>query len=564
VDPRTLSPPPRSLPGALAGALLLAAARAQQGVEPPASKPAAPEWRVGKIRIETQDVFREVEAAENILFEAANFLHYTTREEVVAREVAVLVKEGDVYVPARAEELERNLRRLGFIAEARVEPVFQPDGTVDLHVRTRDQFTLRAGASGASFAGSESGRASIGEDNLFGWGKTLSFLYQVTPDVAGGELRYEDFQFLGTRAVFSTSLRSTDEGESLEGSLVRPFDTLATPWSYGVRAGHVEDEAEFFEAGEDVARVPRKLDYENLFLTRGLGPPQSRRLFGVSLLHERTAFGAPQGTVGDVIEVPGEIDSWRIGPTVSFRDIPVYRKRTFLDALGFVEDISTGSSIQFLPGFRWRAEKGTETTLEAVADAEAFWVMEPWGTSISVLRLEASGRNGEGGGRAWSAGGFLHHYETGLPGQTIAINLSADFVWEGEDLPVQLKLGEESGLRGYEARALAGTKRARFNVEDRIPTPLELWSFRLGLVAFFDAGTVWDRGESFEWSEVKKSLGVGFRLGSVPFLGRNVVRLDLAYPLDDVEGTSGGLTVTLTSGQAFTLFRNPEGLSKDF
>ena len=63
---------------------------------------------------------------------------------------------------------------------------------------------------------------------------------------------------------------------------------------------------------------------------------------------------------------------------------------------------------------------------------------------------------------------------------------------------------------------------------------------------------------------MKKSLGVGFRLGSVPFLGRNVVRLDLAYPLDDVEGTSGGLTVTLTSGQAFTLFRTPEGLSKDF
>ncbi|HKB15746.1 MAG TPA: hypothetical protein VKF62_06760, partial [Planctomycetota bacterium] len=356
------------------------------------------------------------------------------------------------YSPAKAEELERNLRRLGFIAEARVEAVFHPDGTVDLLVHTRDQFTLRAGASGATFAGSESGRASIGEDNLFGWGKSLSLLYQVTPDVAGGELRYEDFQFLGTRSVFQSSLRSTDEGNSEEFSLVRPFDTLSTPWSYGARAGHVEDEAEFFEAGEDVARVPRKLDYENLFLTRGLGPPERRRLYGVSLVHERTAFGAPQGTVGDVLEVPGELDSWRIGPTLSFRDIPVYRKRTFLDALGYVEDVATGSSIQFLPGIRWRAEKGTETQLELGADAETFWVMEPWGTSISVLRVNASGRSGEGGGQGWSVGGFLHHYETGLPGQTIATNLSADFVWEGEDLPVELKLGEESGLRGYEAR----------------------------------------------------------------------------------------------------------------
>ncbi|HKB15645.1 MAG TPA: BamA/TamA family outer membrane protein, partial [Planctomycetota bacterium] len=181
-----------------------------------------------------------------------------------------------------------------------------------------------------------------------------------------------------------------------------------------------------------------------------------------------------------------------------------------------------------------------------------------------VLRLNASGRYGEGAGQAWSIGGFFHHYETGLPGQTIATNLSADFLWEGEDLPIQLHLGEESGLRGYEARALSGTKRVRFNVEDRIPLPLEIWSFRFGLAAFFDAGTVWDRGESFEWSQVKKSVGAGLRLGSVPFLGRHVVRIDFAYPFDEVEGTSGGLTVTVTSGQVFTLFQNPEGLSKEF
>ncbi|MGH7151348.1 MAG: BamA/TamA family outer membrane protein, partial [Planctomycetota bacterium] len=171
---------------------------------------------------------------------------------------------------------------------------------------------------------------------------------------------------------------------------------------------------------------------------------------------------------------------------------------------------------------------------------------------------------GEGEGRAWTAGGFLHHYETGLPGQTIAANLSADFVWEGEDLPVELRLGEESGLRGYEARALSGTKRVRFNLEDRIALPLEILTVRFGLVAFFDAGTVWDRGEPFEWSEMKRSVGLGLRLGSIPFLGRHVVRLDFGYPLDDVEGTDGGATFTVTTGQVFTLFENPEGLGKDF
>ncbi|HKB14597.1 MAG TPA: POTRA domain-containing protein, partial [Planctomycetota bacterium] len=142
MDPRRLFSPSRSLPGALAGVLLLAPARAQQRLEPPTSQPSIAEWRIGRIRIETRDVFGEAEAAANLLYAAANLLHFTTREEVIAREAAALVKEGDVYSPAKAEELERNLRRLGFIAEARVEAVFHPDGTVDLLVHTRDQFTL--------------------------------------------------------------------------------------------------------------------------------------------------------------------------------------------------------------------------------------------------------------------------------------------------------------------------------------------------------------------------------------------------------------------------------------
>ncbi|MGH7151917.1 MAG: POTRA domain-containing protein, partial [Planctomycetota bacterium] len=375
MDPqRPPFPRPFRLAGALAGSFLLAPARAQERLEPPATSPGAREWRVGRVRIETADVFSEVEAAANLLYKAANLLHVTTREEVIAREAAVLLKEGDPYRPAAAEELERNLRRLGYIAEARVEPVFHPDGTVDLVVRTRDQFTLRAGVSAASFAGSSSGRASIGEQNLFGWGKSASFLYQVTPDVRGGELSYGDSQFLGTRGVLQVSLRSTDEGDSAEVSLVRPFDTLATPWSYGVRAGHVEDEAEFFEAGEDVARVPREVDSQTLFLTRGLGPPESRRFFGARLLHERSAFGAPQGAVADVLEVPGEIDSWRIGPTGAWRDVPVYLKRAYLDALGFVEDVPLGRRIEIFPAVGYRREAGRGARVEAAADGEALWV----------------------------------------------------------------------------------------------------------------------------------------------------------------------------------------------
>ncbi|HET6202349.1 MAG TPA: BamA/TamA family outer membrane protein [Planctomycetota bacterium] len=553
-----------SLLSPIAGAVLAAAAAGQERLEPPAPPPGVQEWRVGRVRLETGDVFSEAEAAANLLYRAANMLHVRTREEVIAREAAALLAEGDPYRPAAAAELERNLRRIGFLAEATVEPRFLPDGTVDLLVHTRDRFTLRAGVGGSSFAGQARSRASLGEENLFGRGKEASIVYARTPDVTGAELRYVDPQLLGTRHRLEAAFSHTDEGTSGEVSLLRPFDTLATPWSYGVRAGHLEDEAEFFEAGEDVAKVPRKVDVQDAFLTRGFGPREKRRLFGVRLLHERTDFGTPEGPAGPSLRVPGDLDSWRFGPTAAWQDYPRFLARTYLDSLGFVEDVPTGTFLETWPGVRYRSEERSGARLEAAADADFRWVDEPWPEGISVLRLSASGRYGEGEGRAWGAGAFLHLYETRLPLQTLAANLAADFIWEGGDLPEELRLGEESGLRGYKARALTGTKRVHLNVEDRLALPLEVLTVRAGLVAFFDAGEVWDRGEPFEWSEAKRSVGIGLRLGSLPFLGRRVVRIDVAFPLDEVAGTTRRMTVTFASGQVFTLFENPEGLSKEF
>jgi len=50
------------------------------------------------------------------------------------------------------------------------------------------------------------------------------------------------------------------------------------------------------------------------------------------------------------------------------------------------------------------------------------------------------------------------------------------------------------------------------------------------------------------------------RIASKPLLGGGVLRLDLAKPLDEVEGESDGWKVSLSVGQVFTFGGNASTL----
>jgi outer membrane protein assembly factor BamA len=130
-------------------------------------------------------------------------------------------------------------------------------------------------------------------------------------------------------------------------------------------------------------------------------------------------------------------------------------------------------------------------------------------------------------------------------------------VFEGEDLPIELTLGEDNGLRGYPAREFSGTRRLRFNLEDRIDTGLEVRTVRFGLVPFFDAAWIGDEG----WGSPLASVGVGLRIGSPEIFGRGVLRFDLAFPLTEVGGESFDPSLSIALGQVFTFFGNSSLLS---
>src|SRR3954453_13439547 len=73
---------------------------------------------IGKITIDSVDVYSHKEASKGWFYRAADALHIETRDPVIRK--FLLFREGDVYRPERLAETERALRALHFLKSASV------------------------------------------------------------------------------------------------------------------------------------------------------------------------------------------------------------------------------------------------------------------------------------------------------------------------------------------------------------------------------------------------------------------------------------------------------------
>ncbi len=108
------------------------------------------------------------------------------------------------------------------------------------------------------------------------------------------------------------------------------------------------------------------------------------------------------------------------------------------------------------------------------------------------------------------------------------------------DPEVQLRLGAESGLRGYPVRQFNGTRSLLLSVEGRwffADDVLRLVS--VGVAGFVDSGYAWPEGMKVALKDLRSDVGVSLLLGANRVsASRPGVRVDLAYALRPVEGRS--------------------------
>ena len=105
------------------------------------------------------------------------------------------------------------------------------------------------------------------------------------------------------------------------------------------------------------------------------------------------------------------------------------------------------------------------------------------------------------------------------------------------DPEVQLRLGIESGLRGYPVRQFTGNRSLLLSIEERWFVADDVWQlFSLGVAGFFDSGFVWPEGQPVHFGDLRSAIGVSLLVGSHRLAARGGVRFDLGYALNPIDG----------------------------
>lgn len=505
--------------------------------------------RLREVRIDALPIFGPEPRRLQLFADLVDAIHVTTKHATIAREL--WFAPGDVVDSATAAELERNLRALGLFAEvsARLVPTAN-DGEVDLEVLTKDHLTLSFGG-GASYVGGVTGvRASLGESNLLGNGDRLvgSFSRTSEGDYRGA-LAYTDLHVFDTWHTATIRAASTDDGESLGLEVRRPFKHLLDPRSYSASASWEETTVEYFRAGDSVAEVPDERRSLAADLLWSSGPADHRRIGGFELAATHHDLDAATGPEAATLRVPGDTTSFFFGPTLRWQWITGFRKVVGVDTLAYVQDLTLGTSFGITAGARWRNEEGRDDEMQpelSLGGTHANELVDDLFTTISLRGgLRWSGDEAAG----WTASAAGRAFALVTRNDTLAASLAFDAVEEQQDLPIELTLGEDNGLRGYTARAFSGTRRLRTNLENRFDTGIELATLRFGLVAFCDTGWV---GRGSELGRPFAAVGGGLRIGSNELLGDGIVRIDLSKPLDDAPDGDDGWQLSVSVGQVFS------------
>ncbi len=467
---------------------------------------------------------------DKALYRWANRVHIRTRPSVI--EDILLFEVGDAFVARLLDESARALRASGFIADATVEPGAYDAATnsVDVNVRVRDSWSLAFDLKLDHKGGETEWGLGFSDENLFGTGKTFEFSHVSEIDRDRTAIGYSDRNVLGSRVRLRTSFTNASDGERHQIAVERPFYALDTRWALG---GSIHDEARvdtMYDLGEEIDEFGHEIDQITLQggWSRGLTGRRARRwLAGIA--YEEHAFRAT-GDVPQPLLLPP--DRKLVYPWIGWQLVEDdFREMQELNTVGRTEDVSLGLNVSASVGFAKRR-------FDSDRDAELlrFNVAKGWesGGAGRLFLVEAGGstRREELGYRNSEAHVYARYYRRNLERHLFLVTLSA-LTTRHRDPETQVLLGGDNGLRGYPIRYQAGESRTILSVEQRFFTDFYPWRlFRVGWAVFADAGRIGGRDPratpSLGWLY---NVGAGLRLASPRASGRNVVHIDLAFPL---------------------------------
>lgn len=501
--------------------LLCAGARA-------ADPPSAP-LRIRRIITVRKNVFESGTPLERRFpYTWGNRLHIVTTNAAVRRDL--LFREGDVFDEALIRESERLLRSRGRFRYVTITPQPPVNGEVDVVVETEDVWSTSVRLSYGTAGGKHFYRLGFLEHNALGSGRSVGAFVKQDIDRFVKGFSYLDRNAGGRHWELFGGYGSDEKGKEWEARLERPFVSSYTRYSGGVSAVVRDDESRLFDDGDEVTTFREREERVRTTAAARIGPvADDQRRLRLSHEYNRSRFSnfrtnrpavPPRDRTVIPVLVGIESESRRY---IKERGVLTFDRDEDIN-LGWASTVEAGPSLE-----AWGATRDGAVARGAVTKAWA------WGRGRLFLFDAAAGGRAESE-RAVNAvlrtrARFLHVRWRGE--HTLAVKAEGIF-GRRLDPERQFLLGGENGLRAYSVRQFSGNKKMLFNVENRctvIRDWLQLMS--IGWAVFADAGGVWKEHQKPSVGDVKSNLGAGLRLAPSRSVDPSLIRVDVAYALQD-------------------------------
>jgi outer membrane protein assembly factor BamA len=484
---------------------------------------------IGTITYDKKNVFDTSQPGENkSLFRLANRWHVMTRDSVIRHQL--LFRTGDKFTNRLINESERLLRQNDYFYDAVIEPAKFDNGVVDIRVRTRDLWTLMPGLSASRSGGENRTGVKVSDRNFLGRGMSLRLSYVDTVDRESTSFQFYDKNLGASWTSLFLELADNSDGHTTHVRVIRPFYALDTRRSAGATFFEDAREVSFYELGDEAAEYDVESNLSSAFFgwSAGLQSGWVRRWTAGIVHDERQFTSVANGTLPPLIPA----DRTLVYPYIGFELLEdKFESTTNRDQIDRTEDFYLGASLSASVGF---AAEGLgsdrESLIYRIGASKGFGSIEK---KALILSSSLSGRIDDGSSANTQLFVNARYYNQITDKRLFFMTLSGGH-GRNLDLDNLVDLGGDNGLRGYPLRYQTGNSKLLLTAEQRYFTnwyPFKL--ARVGGAIFADIGRTWGDSplgtQPVGWL---KDVGLGLRLMPTRSSGRDVMHLDIAFPLD--------------------------------
>ncbi len=535
------------------------------------------------IEIEDEDgVFLRIEIDEGLIGEITLSGNTKTKDSIILRDL--LFEEGDVFIEADRKESERIISQKNYIGAAKVESKWNEETRkVDVHVSVTEFFSI----TGALDPGinNQTGYflAQVRESNLFGSGQRGEISYERIREIQEKTrglitLRYRIPRLINTHWNFDGEYIQKREGDSWGVVIERPQYTLKSKWSTRFGISEQINLVRWYEQGVKTDTFEQTLHKTSGNILRYQGDRHHQNHFGLWFDSYNTTFFPIEKSL-ESEAAPLDRNTKRVGIIFGRKNVGFYQTR-FLRRMGRDEYFITGSIYNASLGYSSPIFGSDRAESYGILSFDSGWVSgnKFFGTAYIAYIASFTNRIDRSILESrWSLffrdifnAGDVYRIDTGFRQkgffdfqQTFVAQFKTQmqFGWRGQS---QVILGSDNGLRGYGLRQFSGEKMMILSLESRtlcggdifkkvndgltkfatfVSKPfLKNRTVDLGLVlsltTFVDFGYIWNDFNAFDYKDVKRSIGFGFRGSFSRVSDAGIFRFELAYPLDHPTTTS--------------------------